>query len=155
MKRLSLLGAATIITAAILVSTSGAASTNRHVVKVDGIVKVSDIVLTDVKGDGPGPGDVYTFTATGYDRSGHHKRSTGHGFCVFGAPKFSTCTSVSKDGKGEIMLSWEDNGNSDAADQVAITGGTRKYRTLRGGGTVKASKSDPTTFRLKLNGNTR
>jgi hypothetical protein len=156
MKRLSLLGAATIVTAAVLVSTSGAASTDPHVVKFDGIVKASDIVLTDVKGDGPGPGDIYTFTATGYDKTGQQKLSTGHGYCVFGAPKFATCTTVSNDGKGKIVLSWEDNGNSNGADQVAITGGTRKYRTIRGDGSVKqASASDPTTFRLKLNGNTR
>jgi hypothetical protein len=155
MKRLSLLAAATVISAAALVSTSGAASTDRHVFKVDGIVKVSDIVLTDVKGDGPGPGDIYTFTATGYDKTGRQKTSTGHGYCVFGVPKFSTCTVVSNDGKGKVVLSWEDNGNSSGADQVAITGGTRAYRTLRGDGTVKASTSDPTTFRIKLNGSTR
>jgi hypothetical protein len=155
MKRISLLAAVTAVTAAVLASTSGAANTDPHVFKFDGIVKASDIVLTDVKGDGPGPGDIFTFTATGYDNTGNQKLATGHGYCVFGAPKFATCTSISNDGKGKIVLSWEDNGNSNAADQVAITGGTRKYRTIRGDGSLKASTSDPTTFRLKLNGNTR
>lgn len=155
MKRLSLLGAATVISAAVLVSTSGAASTDRHAFRLDGIVRTSDIVLTDVKGDGPGPGDIFTFTATGYDKTGQKKLSTGHGYCLFGAPKFSTCTVVANDGKGKIVLSWEDNGNSTAADQVAITGGTRAYSILRGDGTVKASTSDPTMFRIRLNGSTR
>lgn len=156
MKRLPLVGTATVIAVAVLVSTSGAAKTNPHAVKFDGIVKISDIVLADAKGDGPGPGDVYTFTATGYDKTGQRQLSKGHGYCVFNVPKFSTCTTVSNDGKGKIVLSWEDNGNSNGPDQVAITGGTRKYRTIRGDGTVRpASASDPTTFRLKLNGSTR
>jgi hypothetical protein len=155
MKRLSSIGAAVVVAAAVVVSTSGAANKDPHVVKVDGIVKATDIVVTDVKGDGPGPGDIYTFTATGYDKTGSQKLSSGHGYCMFNVPRFSTCTVVSNDGKGKVVLTWEDNGNSSAADQIAITGGTRKYRSIRGDGTIKASESDPTTFRIKLSGNTR
>jgi hypothetical protein len=155
MKRLSSIGALAVIAAAVLVSTSGAANNDPHAVKVDGIIKVTDVVVTDVKGDGPGPGDLYTFTATGYDKSGSRKVSSGHGYCVFNVPRFSTCTAVANDGKGKLVLSWEDNGNSSAADQVAITGGTRKYSRVRGDGTVQATKSDPTKFRIKLKGSTR
>jgi hypothetical protein len=155
MKRLSLIGAAVVVAVAAIGSTSGAASNDARNVKVDGIIKTSDLVLTDVKGDGSGPGDIFTFTATGYDKSGNKKLSTGHGYCVLGAPKHATCTVVSNDGKGNLVLSWEDNGNSSRADQVAITGGTRRYRRIRGDGTVKATADDPTTYRVKLSGDSR
>jgi hypothetical protein len=155
MKRLSLL-AAVLIAAAILVPTSGAAKPDPHAVKIEGIVKVSDIVLNDVKNDGPSPGDVYTFTLTGFDKTGKHQISKGHGYCVLGAPTFSTCTEISDDGKGRIAVTWEDDGKAATAEQVAITGGTRKYRTIRGDGSTKQiNAADPTTFRIKLNGTTR
>jgi hypothetical protein len=141
---------------ALLVPGAGVAKSKSHAYRFSGVVKASDLTLVDAKGDGATPGDVYTFTLTVFDKGGTNQVAKGHGYCVLGAPNFSTCTSITDDGKGKIVLSWEDDGDAKTAEEVAITGGTRKYRTLRGDGTTKQiSADDPTTFRVKLNGTTR
>ena len=144
---------AVLLCAVLLAPGVGAAKSKPRSYKFDGIVKGSDVVFTDVKGDGPSPGDVYTFTLTAFDKSGQHKLGTAHGYCVLGAPTFSTCTSVSKDGKGSIVLTWEDDGDASTPEHLAITGGTQRYRHIRGDGTsTQVSPSDPSTFRVKLHG---
>jgi hypothetical protein len=152
MRRLSLLGAVVVI-AALLVPGIGVAKPKSHAYKFSGVVKVSEISIVDAKGDGASAGDVYTFTLNVFDKAGKKQVATGHGYCILGAPNFSTCTSVTDDGKGKIVLTWEDDGDASTAEEVAITGGTRKYRNIRGDGKTKqVSASDPTTFTVKLKG---
>lgn len=151
--RRSLFIMAVLLCAVLAAAGAGAAKGRSHVYRFDGIVKGTDVVLADVKGDGPSPGDVYTFKVTAYDKSGKHKRGSGHGYCVLGAPTFSTCTSITHDGKGSIVLAWEDDGKASTPQHVAITGGTQRYRYIRGDGTSTQPKaSDPFTFRVKLRG---
>ncbi|MEA2436429.1 MAG: hypothetical protein QOF65_985, partial [Thermoleophilaceae bacterium] len=49
-------------------------------------------------------------------------------------------------------LTWEDDGNPNTAEQLAITGGTRRYRNLRGDGTSRRINPGDLTARVKLNG---
>jgi hypothetical protein len=136
---------------ALLVPGAGAAKSKSHAYKFSGIVKASDLTLVDAKGDGASAGDVYTFTLTVFDKTGSNQVAKGHGYCVLGAPTFSTCTSVTDDGKGKIVLTWEDDGDANTAEDVAITGGTRKYRNIRGDGRTKQT-TDATTFSIKVRG---
>lgn len=141
--------ASALLCAALLLPGVGDAKRKSHAYRSDGLVKISDVVLVDAKGDGASPGDVYTFTITRFDKTGGHKTGRGHGYCVLGAAPFAICTAVIGDGKGKVVLTWEDNSNTKSFD-VAITGGTRKYRNLRGDGT--GAMVDVTTYRVTLRG---
>jgi hypothetical protein len=153
MKRLVLL-AVVAFAAALVVPTIGAAKkSSSNTTKFNGVLKVSDLNLVDAKGDGPTAGDVYTFTITVFDKTGKTQAGKGHGYCVLQVPNFSTCTSVTDDGKGKIVTMFEDDGVATTPEDVAIVGGTRKYRNVRGDGT--STQIDATTFRVKLTFTTR
>jgi hypothetical protein len=155
MKRLTAI-AVLVLAAALLVPTAGVAKRSHgkaKTYKADAIVKLSDLNLADAKGDGATAGDIETFTITVFDSTGKTQGGTGHGYCVLGVAPISTCTTVTGDGKGKIVLTWESSGDATRADEAAIVGGTRRYRNLRGDGTVsQVSASDPTTYRVKLKG---
>jgi hypothetical protein len=157
MKRLTPL-AVIALACALIVPATGTAQHSKassKTVTINSVVKLSDFKVSDTTGDGTGPGDIATFTLTTFDRTGNKQTGGGHGYCILGVPKFAPCTAISSDGKGKIVLAWEDNGNSTNSDEVAIVGGTRRYRTLRGDGTItQVSPSDPFTYRLKLKGAT-
>jgi type II secretory pathway pseudopilin PulG len=148
MKRLILLAVVS-FAAALVVPTIGAAKKNTgNTTKVNVVLKASDLVLVDAKGDGASAGDVYTFTLTLFDKSGKKQTGKGHGYCVLGAPNFSTCTTVTDDGKGKIVTVFEDDGIATTPEEIAVLGGTRAYRNVHGDGT--STEIDPTTFKVKL-----
>ena len=151
MKRLSLI-TTPLVCAALLAPSVTAAKGTSHAYKVTTIVKSTDLVIVDAKGDGPSAGDVYTFTITVFDKTGTHRVGKGHGYCVLGSRNSSMCTSITGDGKGKIVLAWERDLNA-KVDQLAIIGGTRRYRNIRGDATAtQPDAADPFTHRLVLRG---
>jgi hypothetical protein len=155
MRRMVMVAVVALLAGALVVPATGTAKRKHHkthTFSFKGTVKASDLVLNDAKGDGPSAGDVYTFTLTFFDKSGK-EAAKGHGFCVLGAPTFSTCTAVSDDGKGKLVSTWEDDGDASTPEELAVTGGTRRYRNARGDGvTTQPDPNDPTTFTVSLRG---
>ena len=155
MKRMVMVAVVALLAGALAVPAIGTAKRKHHkthALKFKGTVKASDIVLNDTKGDGASAGDVYTFTLTVFDKNGK-EAGKGHGYCVLGVPTFSTCTSVTDDGKGKLVATWEDDGDASTPEELAITGGTRAYRNVRGDGvTTQPDANDPTTFTITLRG---
>src|SRR3954447_24931199 len=114
MKRLTPL-AVIALACALIVPATGTAQRSKassKTVTINSVVKLSDFKVSDTTGDGTGPGDIATFTLTTFDRAGKKQTGGGHGYCILGVPKFAPCTAIISDGKGKIVLAWEDNGNS-------------------------------------------
>ena len=154
MKRMVMVAVVALLAGALVVPATGTAKRKHHahVLKFKGTVKASDLVLNDAKGDGPSAGDLYTFTLTSFDKNGK-EAAKGHGYCILGVPTISTCTAVSDDGKGKLVVTWEDDGDASTPEELAITGGTRAYRNVRGDGvTTQPDPNDATTFTLSLRG---
>lgn len=157
MKRMVMVAVVALLAGALVVPAIGTAkkkhhASRTHALKFKGTVKASDLALSDAKGDGPSAGDVYTFTLTTTDKNGN-PAGKGHGYCVLGVPTVSTCTAVTDDGKGKLVVTWEDDGDASTPEELAIVGGTRAYRNVRGDGvTTQPDPNDPTTFTFSLRG---
>jgi hypothetical protein len=148
MKRVSLL-AAVILSAALLAPGAGAGKTTSHAYKFNGVVYFNDLFSSDPNSS---PASTFSFSLLVDDKAGTKQVGKGHGYCIIGSGGFSTCTAVIDDGKGKIVLTWEDDGNPNNTDQLAITGGTRRYRHLRGDGTSRRINPGDLTARFKLSG---
>ena len=94
--------------------------------------------------------DIETFTVNQFDRQGGTRIGTGHGYCVLGVNPFSTCTTVLKDTRGNRLVMEWDNDATRTTNKFAIIGGTGRYRTSRGEGTLSVQNGDATTYSMKL-----
>jgi hypothetical protein len=106
-------------------------------------VHLTDLAVNDVKGDGPTPGDVETFSINVVN--GSTETPAGHGYCVVQAGGFATCTSVAFNSSGSVVSVW-DAPESATTVVAAITGGTGAYRNARGTVTFTQQGADTTRF---------
>jgi hypothetical protein len=150
MKRVVLL----LLAAAFAASPATATARRTHKVRV--INKTTYVKLTDVafadndSSNTPSPGDIETYTVNQFDRQGGTRIGTGHGYCVLGVNPFSTCTTVLKDTRGNRLVMEWDNDATRTTNKFAIVGGTGRYRTSRGEGTLSVQNGDATTYSMKL-----
>ena len=137
-----------------LTVTLTAAATTRSrsaaVVTTTAYVETTEVALTDAdESGGPSPGDIQTFTLTEYNREGGQQTGKGHGSCILAAEPFSICQAVVRDRRGNLVLTWQDNADKESAP-LAVTGGTRKYRNVRGAGSATVVNGDVTKYTVKV-----
>lgn len=139
--RIVLIGVLAIASVA-LPAVAEARNSRFRVVTVD--VKLTEVALTDVTGNGASSGDTVTFSLS------NGGRIVGYGVCTIVTPGHEVCTNIVALGSGgSIVLSFNDN-TSALVNHAAVTGGTQKYAGTRGDATViQLSKDDTTRYRIR------
>src|SRR5919198_4708955 len=132
MKRLLVLGALTAaVLLTVMVVSGGAGTTGRGGKTIHVIEHATSDTTTDTGDPGDTPGDVLTFANDVFDASDSHKVGTDQGYCirvVAGTSYECNYTTFLPDGQIVVEGPFYDAKDS----TLAITGGTGRYRHVRG-----------------------
>ena len=126
------------------------------------VLKDRDYRVVDLPPDGPSHGDIRVGNAALYNRSESRRIGSFHLFCVLTDPadrpgetvELTQCQYTFRLPAGDIttdgLTRRASLGDAAAADVQAITGGTRRYRNVRGQVRLLASRQDERMIVIEL-----